>query len=331
MKKAQISILVFVFMFFISGIALADDLNVDGKLTVSDETKIVGGSDVTLEKGGMVIIGNEKLNVAIDSNEIMARKKDNGVSKPAFLGIQSEGGSIGIHNQISLFPELKGTEIRIAYDGDVSIGHSSPRAKLHVLSLIDADAKLEKGGLIIAGDMKKHNITIDENEIMARNNGNASPIYLQADGGSFRIHNNMDVSSRFIVENNGNVGIGTINPGDYKLAVKGKIRAEEIVVETGWADYVFENDYILKPLSEVETFIKKNKHLPEVPPAKQIKKDGLSMSEMMAIQMKKIEELTLYLIEQNKKTLEQNKQITGLIEKNETLQAQLNLILKNKR
>ncbi|MCP3927187.1 MAG: hypothetical protein GY714_31905 [Desulfobacterales bacterium] len=113
----------------------------------------------------------------------------------------------------------------------------------------------------------------------------------------------------------GNVGIGTENPGEYRLAVKGKIHTDEIVVETGWADYVFEDDYKLISLSEVETFIKKNKHLPEVPSEKEITKNGLSMSKMMEIQMKKIEELTLHLINMNKQNKEQNKRIVQLEKK----------------
>ncbi|GAB6096180.1 hypothetical protein JCM14469_24330 [Desulfatiferula olefinivorans] len=98
------------------------------------------------------------------------------------------------------------------------------------------------------------------------------------------------------------VGIGTTDPGPYRLAVEGKIGAREIVVTdvNPWADYVFKDDYILRPLAEVESFIRENKHLPEVPSAEEIKDKGLNMSEMMAIQMKKIEELTLHVIEQEK-------------------------------
>ncbi|WDI31666.1 hypothetical protein PUV54_00500 [Hyphococcus flavus] len=93
-----------------------------------------------------------------------------------------------------------------------------------------------------------------------------------------------------------NVGIGTQNPGSYKLAVNGKIRAKEIVVETGWSDFVFEDDYVLRPLSEVKSFIEDNGHLPDVPSAKTIESEGVSLGENQAVLLRKIEELTLYTI-----------------------------------
>ena len=77
----------------------------------------------------------------------------------------------------------------------------------------------------------------------------------------------------------GNVGIGTTNPGSYKLAVNGKIRAKEVVVETGWSDFVFEDDYELKPLNEVEIFIQTHKHLPDIPSAEEVSENGVALGE----------------------------------------------------
>ncbi|OLY92423.1 hypothetical protein SAMN05444008_11684 [Cnuella takakiae] len=93
----------------------------------------------------------------------------------------------------------------------------------------------------------------------------------------------------------GNVGIGTINPS-YKLSVNGAIQAKEVRVETGWADYVFENNYPLRPLAEVEQFVQKNKHLPGIASAKEIQENGLQVGAMQTKMMEKIEELTLYVI-----------------------------------
>lgn len=100
----------------------------------------------------------------------------------------------------------------------------------------------------------------------------------------------------------------------YRLVVGGKILAEGVRVELeeNWADYVFTPNYSLRPLYEVEQFINDNGHLPNVPSAARIKEEGLDLEEMMTKQMEKIEELTLYIIEQQKqidelKTIIENK------------------------
>lgn len=98
---------------------------------------------------------------------------------------------------------------------------------------------------------------------------------------------------------------GITSPGNYRLYVADGILSEKFkaaIKTTGqWSDYVFEDTYKLKPLEEVETFIKVNKHLPDIPSAEQlVKEGGIEVGEMMAKQMAKIEELTLYLIEMKK-------------------------------
>jgi len=99
---------------------------------------------------------------------------------------------------------------------------------------------------------------------------------------------------------NNNLGIGTTNPGTYKLAVNGKIRAKEVKVETGWADYVFKEDYDLPTLAEVERHIKEKGHLPNIPSANEVAKNGIQLGEMNKLLLEKIEELTLYTIQQQK-------------------------------
>lgn len=94
------------------------------------------------------------------------------------------------------------------------------------------------------------------------------------------------------------LAIGTENTNGSKLTVKGLITATEIKVEAQTADFVFEEDYILRPLDEVEAFVKTNKHLPEIPSAKQMEADGVNVAEMNKLLLQKVEELTLYTIQQ---------------------------------
>lgn len=117
-------------------------------------------------------------------------------------------------------------------------------------------------------------------------------------------------SAIFIAAATANVGIGTDNP-TYKLSVNGNIRSKEVVVETGWADYVFDKKYKLSPLNEVERFILQNKHLPNIPSANEIEKTGLLLGDTQKKMMEKIEELTLYMIEANKRIEKLEKIIGG--------------------
>lgn len=117
---------------------------------------------------------------------------------------------------------------------------------------------------------------------------------------------------------NGTVYIGanpttpTITESKYKLVVAGTIGTEKVkVTQLGWADYVFAKDYKLQPLTEIEKFIKANQHLPEIPSEKEVKENGVDIGETQVLLLKKIEELTLHLIEQQK---EIKKQREGLKE-----------------
>ncbi len=121
------------------------------------------------------------------------------------------------------------------------------------------------------------------------------------------------ISSHFYVD--GNLGIGTKNP-DQKLTVKGKIHAEEVIIDTNvpFPDYVFSHDYNLMPLKEVEQFVKTNNHLPEIPSAGEVAETGLNIGELQTKLLQKIEELTLYAIEQSKDIEELKREVRELKE-----------------
>jgi hypothetical protein len=113
------------------------------------------------------------------------------------------------------------------------------------------------------------------------------------------------MANAIYIEAGGFVGIGGISNPQSALAVNGKITCKEVEVTlTGWADYVFNDDYQLTPLSEVEKFIKENKHLEGIPSEKEIVENGLSVGEMNKQLMKKVEELTLYVIQLQKQVNE---------------------------
>jgi hypothetical protein len=110
----------------------------------------------------------------------------------------------------------------------------------------------------------------------------------------------------------GNVGIGETNPA-HKLAVNGTIKAKEVIVETtGWSDYVLAKNYKLQPLADVETHINANGHLPGIPSAAQVAEQGVSVGDMQARLLAKIEELTLHIIAQEKKIAAMQSQLQEL-------------------
>lgn len=121
------------------------------------------------------------------------------------------------------------------------------------------------------------------------------------DDDRFVIGNSFDNGSwqsRMVVTSSGKVGIGTSSPSN-QLDVNGTIRAKEVKIETGWADYVFQENYQLPTLNEVKQHIAENKRLPGIPAEAEVKENGVNVGEMQVKLLQKIEELTLYVIQQN--------------------------------
>jgi len=179
------------------------------------------------------------------------------------------------------------------YNGNVGIGTTLPSTRLQIMNDgaggPPSSATPDQGILISGnGTIGSLNLGINANGFFYS--------WIQS-----RSRTNSEVYNLALNPNGGNVGIGTTTP-DSKLAVKGTIHAEEVRVDLNVPppDYVFEESYNLPSLTQVESYIKANKHLPEVPSAKEMEANGINLSEMNMLLLKKVEELTLHLIELKK-------------------------------
>lgn len=193
----------------------------------------------------------------------------------------SDGGRL-------LFGTLSGTDtairMTILNNGNIGIGTTNPAQELHIIKNDgNADVRLQGNG----GDYTDFYSAFNHAGIWSH----GSKAILFATRGLERMQ----------ITKDGNVGIGTNIIGSWKLAVNGKIRAKEIKVETGWADFVFYDDYKLPTLEEVELHIKEKGHLKDIPSAKEVEENGIFLGEMDSKLLQKIEELTLYTIAQEKK------------------------------
>ncbi len=224
--------------------------------------------------------------------------------------LYDEGGnqkySIGITESLS------SSKLTIQANGNTGIGTINPQAKLQIGNLGGADKRIMIPG---SYNFEQLNLSMGANgngelEFVTHSNGESSggvKLY-SPDGAHLFIQTASPVTSYTslnyetrlsIMNNTGFVGIGTISP-QYKLDVIGTIRAREIKVDLNGADFVFEKDYRLMPLDELEKFVKEQKHLPEVAPAKEMKENGTDLGDLNSKLLQKVEEMTLYIIEQNK-------------------------------
>jgi archaellin len=215
------------------------------------------------------------------------------------------------------------------YD-NVGIGLTNPERKLHIKSGVSNGIfDLYSLGIIEGTDARF--------QIVSSNAGsNGSSISLTNENISWTLHqktasvgNRFDIGYRISSQaediaslqniylsilSNGNVLIGktTQQNSDYKLDVAGSIRANEIKVNLDGADFVFEPDYKLRSLKELESYIQENKHLPEIPSADEMSTQGTELGELNTKLLQKIEELTLYMIDLNSKVEELEKENTFL-------------------
>ncbi len=260
---------------------------------------------------GLLKIENTSSSLGFDGNEVQSYNSVDSAGGTLFLNFW--GGNIDLINGFNTAGTLSvgGSNLYVTNVTDrVGVGTSSPSGKLHVQSSESVEVMfLESTG--------SPTEMLDINRTVAMTSGQ-DIIDISVPTGSSTTAAFIECSSASVIEfqvnTNGHIGVGTTASTLYAIQACGSIRATEVVVETGWCDYVFEEDYRLAPLSEVESFIKANKHLPGIPSAAVVESEGVKVAEMSSNLMLKVEELTLY-------TIEQDKQINSLQAQIEELKA----------
>jgi hypothetical protein len=208
--------------------------------------------------------------------------------------------------------------MRITGAGNVGIGTTNPRATL----------SLGTGGVgkkLLVYDNPATNVQAGFGIDMSNTGGRELTVFHPSSDGvngviSFGriLEGTGAYAENMRITGSGNVGIGTTNTGSFKLAVEGKIAARgvKVTLANPFPDYVFSSNYELMPLVKLQSYINQNKHLPGIPSAEEVKKDGgIELGEMNVKLLEKIEELTLYVIELKKENEQMKKEIKEVKEK----------------
>ncbi len=309
---------------------------------------VEGGTEVTPTGGGILIVeasnGNQ---LAFDGSEVQARNGGNAID----LQINPGGGNVGIGTASpeatlhveggteempaggGIYKVETGNGNQLAFDGSEVQARNGGNA-------IDLQINPGGGNVGIGTTNPNHELVVqgDDPAVQIRDdttNNSADAARLELleraggafDGGAFlwwngetnkllvgTKENGVNTNVLVVDRATSSVGIGTQNPGNYRLAVNGPVRAKEVVVETGWSDFVFEPDYELRSLEQIEAHIREHGHLPDIPSAEEVAKNGVKVGEMESKLLQKVEELTLHLIDLNKRIEsleEENAQLRG--------------------
>ncbi len=289
-------------------------LHNNGDLSIEGKLHIKSGEDVTPTSAGFLMMGSATgLSLAIDNNEIEAR--DNGANSPLYL--QSDGGDMVIHHN-----KNSAERFIVKEGGNVGIGTTIPTAKLDVA-----------GDMQLTGENR-----IFKGAAWVSNAAGTLNNFAPADVGFYAVNGNhlqfvTGQQDMMRITGSGNVGIGTTSPtqkldvaGNIKANgveavgnitangadvtgnitagsadVAGNITANAVILNIGtFPDYVFENDYRLMPLNEVERYIKTHKHLPGFPSEAEVVQTGANLGQLNTLLIEKVEELTLHTIAQEK-------------------------------
>nr|WP_199158585.1 hypothetical protein [Pedobacter sp. ASV2] len=255
--------------------------------------------------------GNEHAKSLVSSNQVISGLWSHDYG---FYGAPG-GGIVGTYSNhpFSIITNSS-SKVTVMPNGNVGIGTITPQSKLHVYQSVADQVGLIVQGNTINTDNAPHYVAITLDGDYGNATGNYSQIRSYSNlysswGSSLAFYTTGSTNTlveRMYINAFGNVGIGTNSPKE-KLSVNGNIRAKEIKVETNnWPDYVFAKDYVLPTLAETEKHIKEKGHLQGIPSATEVKDNGVELGEMNKKLLQKIEELTLYIIDLEKrvKTIE---------------------------
>lgn len=219
-----------------------------------------------------------------------------------------------------LFQTAAKAQIYVKNPGNVGIGTNAPADKLHVMGNLRLSAASEfffadNGQIRSLDDNHRILFRRDENVMELREYGRI--IFSAGAIGGLE-------TTKMVINSDGNVGIGVTFPTD-KLQVDGNVRANTFYASGGnhFPDYVFDPGYELPSLKTLEAYIKQHHHLPEVPSEADVKKDGINLADNQVVLLKKIEELTLYVIEQNDKQQLLEKKLNEVLKDNNDLKEEI--------
>ncbi|HEV8513589.1 MAG TPA: hypothetical protein VGQ59_09935 [Cyclobacteriaceae bacterium] len=265
-----------------------------------------GTSPIILNNGGSVGIGTTSPSAGLDifkssTNDLALQVNSSGPgwgSGIQFKNTSANGKTYGFYSgQDGSFhlADVNNSIDRLAIgsNGYVGIGTTTPS------SMLDIQSGPATSALRLQGGLPYNTYYLDVTPFLR-----SSPWTV---GYSFNLKSSDGAWDNVLSMIGGNVGIGNNNP-DAKLTVSGQVHAQEVkvTVNAPGPDYVFEKDYKLTSLEEIKNYIDQNRHLPEIPSAKEMEKNGVQLGEMNMLLLKKIEELTLYMIDIKKESNNQN-------------------------
>jgi hypothetical protein len=255
------------------------------------------GDIIMNELGGNVGIGvttpEAKLHINSTGNPVkfvLGQSHTSGGYTALYMGTSALSNGYGYIQGVKSGGTAVGNIIMNELGGNIGVGTNNPLARLHMDG---------SGELIRVGSIGGNYTQIWHDGFQFFNNAQAK-FFIEQTGDNLRIIPNASLPNGNLILDGTQVTIGQIAPATgYKLSVAGKAICEELKVQlnSAWPDYVFKNNYKLKSFDELRAFINTNNHLPNIPPAAELEKNGMEVGDMQKRMMEKIEELTLYILE----------------------------------